>query len=66
MAFAYEAKSGEIRLFVDGQPEPTRGKLQRKGVLKKPILRIGYTAANFPKTTFFQGEMPEVRYYNAC
>ncbi|MBT4866785.1 MAG: heme-binding protein [Planctomycetaceae bacterium] len=65
VAFSYKQKTGEIRLYIDGKPEQRTGKLKRKAPLKKPVVRIGYTAANFPNPTFFKGEIPEVRYYNA-
>jgi putative heme-binding domain-containing protein len=65
VAFSYKQNTGEIRFYIDGKPEQRTGTLKRKAPLKQPVVRIGYTAENFPNPTFFKGEMPEVRFYNA-
>lgn len=64
IAFSYRQKTGEIRFYIDGKPEKRVGTLKRKAPLKKPVVRIGYTAEDFPDPTFFKGEMFEVCFYN--
>ena len=65
LAFCYAAKTGTIRFYIDGKPEQRTGKLRRKAPLKKPIVRIGCTAENFPRRSFFDGTIKEVRFFNS-
>lgn len=62
----YTEASGEVRFYVDGRLDPSGGRLRRKKPLEKPVVRIGYTASNFPNPTFFDGEMAELRFYNSA
>jgi putative heme-binding domain-containing protein len=64
VAVTYRAQSGEIQFFVDGKPEKRTGSLKREGRIDKPVLRIGFTANGFPKSSYFTGQMSEVRFFN--
>lgn len=55
--------TGQVQLFVDGKPDG-RGVLQPQASLAAGLIRIGYTAPNFPETSSFVGEVDEVRIYN--
>lgn len=66
VAVSYRQDSGEIQFFVDGEPDPLLGHLQRKEDLDDPVMRIGYTAANFPEPTFFEGQISEVLFFNSA
>ena len=66
VAIRYREESGEIQFFVDGKPDPLLGHLQRKADLDDPVLRIGYTATNFPDPTFFEGRISEARFFNSA
>ncbi len=60
---SWEQKTQQMRLFVDSRPDG-EGKLAAKSALGRQVMRIGYTAPNFPRpATFFQGEMSDVRFY---
>jgi len=64
VAMTYSASAGRVRLFVDGRPDG-EGSLRPKKPVDKHVLRIGYTAANFPTgQSFFVGSIAEVRFYN--
>ncbi|MFT5527234.1 MAG: putative heme-binding domain-containing protein, partial [Pirellulaceae bacterium] len=65
VAATYNSKTGEIQLYVDGKAD-NRGKLQAKSELAKGVVRIGYTAGDFPRPkSFFTGDIADVRYYNS-
>ncbi|MFT5464290.1 MAG: hypothetical protein ACI8QS_003184, partial [Planctomycetota bacterium] len=64
VAISYREESGEIQFFVDGEPDQRVGHLGRKAPLADSVLRIGYTAANFPNPTFFEGSIAEVSFFN--
>lgn len=55
---------GQVVLYVDGKPDG-RGELAPNGSLKSPLLRIGFTAPNFPETSPLVGEVEEVRLYSS-
>jgi putative heme-binding domain-containing protein len=59
----YDREKAKLRLYVDGKLEAD-GNLQPKKRPRKQVVRIGYTAPNFPRPqTFFDGELDEVRFY---
>ncbi|MAG93961.1 MAG: heme-binding protein [Planctomycetaceae bacterium] len=65
VAVTYERSSGAVQFFVDGKPDRKKpGTLKPKGPVDKPVVRIGFAAANFPSKPFFDGRISEVRYYN--
>jgi putative heme-binding domain-containing protein len=66
VAVSYREESGAIQFFVDGEVDGRVGHLQRKASLDDPVLRIGYTAVNFPNPTSFEGEITELRFYNVA
>ena len=64
VAITYAAADGRVQLFVDGRPDGD-GRLQPKKPVNKHVLRIGYTAANFPRgQSYFVGSIEQVRFYN--
>lgn len=65
VAVTYRAATGKIRFFVDGKPEAHTGTLRRKKPLARPVVRIGFTSRKFPGKSYFKGQLPEVRFYNA-
>ncbi len=62
VAMSWNHKSGAVRLFVDGKLDG-QGTLQPKSLVKGHVVRLGYTAANFPPNSYFNGKIAEVRYY---
>ncbi len=65
VAMTWTQQSGRVRLFVDG-------KLDAEGTLKpkekekavKPVVRVGFAAANFPEQqSYFDGEISELRFF---
>lgn len=55
-------EKGQVVLYVDGKQDG-RGELAPKGSLSSPVVRIGFTAPNFPKTSPMVGAIEEVRLY---
>ena len=66
VAVSYQAESGAIQFFLDGEPDGSVGHVQRAAPLEDPVVRIGYTASNFPKPSAFEGSMGEVRFFNSA
>ncbi|MFT4540642.1 MAG: putative heme-binding domain-containing protein [Planctomycetota bacterium] len=64
VALSYRHASGEIQFHVDGRADERVGHLRRKGLLVEPVLRIGYTASNFPNPSYFKGRIEDVRFFN--
>jgi putative heme-binding domain-containing protein len=63
VAMTYEHETGAVRLFVDGQLDG-QGELKPRGDVDGHVVRLGYTAPDFPEEeTFFHGQMSEVRFY---
>ena len=62
VVLTWDAGSKQVQFFVDGKPA-RRGKLAPEGELEDPVVRIGFTNSNFPESSFFDGEMEEVRFY---
>jgi len=54
---------GEVLLFVDGRLDG-RGELAPKESLSSPVIRIGFTAPNFPAISPWVGEVDELRLYS--
>lgn len=53
----------KVRLYIDGKLD-AEGELGAKARLDASVLRIGFTAPNFPGPhSFFKGEIEEVRFY---
>ncbi len=52
-----------VRLFVDGKLDG-EGKLAANKTLAKQVMRIGFTAPNFPRPkNYFRGQIAELRFY---
>jgi putative heme-binding domain-containing protein len=66
VAFRYRQESGEVQFFVDGKQGARAGTLQRGAPLANPVVRIGYTATDFPEVTFFEGSLEDVRFFNTA
>ena len=64
VAVSYSSETGAIAFFVDGKRDGPGGRLQRKKPLQKAVLRIGYTANNFPGRSYWQGDLRDLRFYN--
>ena len=63
VAASWQKSSGQVRLYIDGRLD-REGKLAAKASLEKPVVRLGYTTANFPQPeSFFHGDLSEVRFY---
>jgi hypothetical protein len=62
VAMTYTRENHRVLLFIDGQREG-QGTLVPKGAPRGPVVRIGFTAPNFPNPTYFEGEITEVRFY---
>jgi putative heme-binding domain-containing protein len=63
VAMTSDHQTGQVRLYIDGQPDGEK-KLQPRKSVKDHIVRLGYAAPNFPrKQSFFKGTMSEVCFY---
>ena len=58
----YQARSGKVRLYVDGKFD-TEKVLKPKAKVTRHVVRVGYTSSNFPATSFFKGDIEAVRFY---
>ncbi len=54
--------NGRVTLFVDGQPDGTAN-LKPRQPLSVPVLRVGFTAPNFPESPWFRGRLDSLRLY---
>lgn len=64
IAMTYQAETGKIQFHVDGRIDGNQGRLKPKAPLDDPTIRIGFTASNFPRHSFFEGDIERVRYWN--
>ena len=62
VAASFDARRGLLSLFVDGHRE-AQAEIQPRDAVADHIIRIGYTAGNFPNESFFNGEIAEVSFY---
>jgi putative heme-binding domain-containing protein len=62
VAMTYQAKSGKVRLYVDGKAD-NEAVLRPKAKVSGHVVRVGYTSSNFPTTSFFKGDIEAVRFY---
>ena len=58
----WQKSSNRLRLYVDGKID-AEGTLAAKAALANHVVRIGFTAPNFPTDPFFRGDISEVRIY---
>ena len=61
VAMTWDPKSTECSFYVDGKPSGG-GKLRPKALLKDAVVRVGFTAANFPAKPYFDGELRSVQF----
>ena len=59
-ALTYEAESGTVTLYVDGVPE-ARKELRPREKVTDHVVRLGFTAENFPQTSWLNGRIDELR-----
>ena len=62
VAMTWSHTNGLVTLFVDGQPDGT-GSLKPRRPLVSPVLRVGFTAPDFPESPWFRGQLDGLRLY---
>ncbi|MDP6446502.1 MAG: heme-binding protein, partial [Pirellulaceae bacterium] len=62
VAMTWKHETGEVSFYVDGKLD-ARGSLRPKQPQRNQVVRLGFTAANFPATPYFRGQLAEVRFY---
>jgi cytochrome c2 len=62
VAMTWAHADGLVTLYVDGQPDGS-GHLKPRQALAAPVLRVGFTAANFPESPWFRGRLDGLRLY---
>ena len=62
VAMTFEHSSGRVRLFVDGHLDGEKT-LKPRDKVQGHVVRLGFTAANFPKQPRFDGQMSDVWFY---
>ena len=55
-------RSGRVQMYIDGKNAGS-GRMKPKGGLSNAVMRIGYTAPDFPRDSRFVGEMSDVRFF---
>jgi len=63
VAVTWRQRDGALRFFVDGEPDDRTGRLEPERQLQKTVVRVGATAADFPKPSFFNGDIADVRVF---
>jgi hypothetical protein len=64
VAVVGDSKARTVELFVDGKSAGKK-QLSAKGPLSKSVARIGYCSNNFPGTSAFNGDIQNVRFFQA-
>ena len=62
VAMTYEHQSGRVRLFIDGLLDAEKS-LKPRDEVQGHVVRLGYTAADFPEEPLFRGQMSGVWFY---
>lgn len=63
VAVVWTKASRQLQLFIDGKPDGT-GTLAAKNKIPGGVVRIGFTAPNFPQPdTYLTGELEDVRFF---
>ncbi|HND56747.1 MAG TPA: hypothetical protein PLV92_30220, partial [Pirellulaceae bacterium] len=62
IAVTWKQESGRVRLVVDGKVD-AEGVLKPKNRVEGQVVRIGYTAADFPNPSLWKGGLTDVRFY---
>ena len=62
VAMTWSHQDGMVTLYVNGVREGS-GVLKPKNPTRGHAVRVGYTSPNFPQTSFFQGQVDDLRLY---
>jgi putative heme-binding domain-containing protein len=62
VAMTWERESRRMRLFIDGKLDG-EGRMAPRRKLDSTVVRIGFTAPDFPAQSFFEGELEQVKFY---
>ena len=62
VALTWSHQDGLVTLFINGVQDAA-GTLKPRSATPGHVLRVGYTAPNFPQTPFFHGQMDSLRVY---
>ncbi|MEZ6126900.1 MAG: DUF6797 domain-containing protein [Planctomycetaceae bacterium] len=62
VALTWNQKSAAVRFYIDGRPSGG-GQLRPKDGLGDSVVRIGFSAGNFPSPSYFTGEISSVAFY---
>jgi hypothetical protein len=65
VAMTYQSDGGTVRLFIDGKLE-AEDRLEPRGMVQAHVVRLGYTAGNFPKPSPFEGRMSHVWFFQCA
>lgn len=63
VGLTWQHRTGAVKLFLDGDIV-AEGALKPEDELKDDILRLGYTAENFPESPRLEGKLDELHLYN--
>jgi hypothetical protein len=62
VAMTWERETRRVRLYVDGKLDG-EGQLTPRRKLESTVVRIGFTASDFPAQSFFEGDLERVKFY---
>ncbi|MBI4327720.1 MAG: hypothetical protein HY674_21010, partial [Chloroflexi bacterium] len=62
VAMTWSHQDGTVTLYINGAREGS-GVLKPKNPTRGHVVRVGYTSPNFPSTSFFQGQLDDLRLY---
>jgi len=62
VALTWTHTNGLVTLFVDGEADGS-GSLKPLQALATPVIRVGFTATNFPAAPWFRGKLDGLRWY---
>ncbi len=63
IGLTWQHQTGEVKLFLDGEIV-AEGALKPEDELEDNILRLGFTAENFPESPWLEGKLDELYLYN--
>ncbi|MDG2014619.1 MAG: c-type cytochrome, partial [Pirellulaceae bacterium] len=63
VALVWEPEDDRVRLYIDGELDKN-AQLESGKPYENPVVRIGYTAENFPQPSAFEGEISDVKIWN--
>jgi putative heme-binding domain-containing protein len=66
VAMTYQRADGQVRLYIDGRLD-AEGRLKPKQDVQGHVVRLGFTAPNFPwPHSFFEGQIDDVVFFDRC